>query len=158
LCIRDASESPALRCSRDLADQPSNNKDTRKKVSALAVHAAKRTEALITNGAGIPLSPERAQDLDQFERYVSAHHVRRRILTIRPNSTLELIRRYIESVPKRGNKPSKFTLPALTFRPESARLKAQLDRVYHSLVRLSSRKYSHHYSRLGASSDFKGAK
>ncbi|KAJ7878736.1 hypothetical protein B0H14DRAFT_1628416 [Mycena olivaceomarginata] len=90
--------------------------DTRKKVSALAVHAAKRTEALITNGAGIPLSPERAQDLDQFE------------------STLELIRRYIESVPKRSNKPSKFALSALTFRPESARLEAQLDRVYKSLT------------------------
>ncbi|KAJ7318936.1 hypothetical protein DFH08DRAFT_1035313 [Mycena albidolilacea] len=89
--------------------------DTRK-VSALAAHAAKRTEALITNGAGAPLSPERAQDLDQFE------------------STLVLIRRYIESVPKRGNKPSKFALSALTFRSESARLEAQLDRVYQSLT------------------------
>ncbi|KAJ7318939.1 hypothetical protein DFH08DRAFT_970834 [Mycena albidolilacea] len=96
--------------------------DTRKKVSALAVHAAKRTEALITNGAGIP------SRLNERRIWTNSRGM------FPPIITLELIRRYIESVPKRGNKPSEFTLPALTFCPESARLKAQLDRVYQSLT------------------------
>ncbi|KAJ7878732.1 hypothetical protein B0H14DRAFT_2710661 [Mycena olivaceomarginata] len=92
--------------------------DARKKVSALAAHAAKKTDALITNRAGLALSSEGKKALGEFE------------------STLELIRRHIESVPERGNKPSKvkFGLSALTFRHESARLKAQLDRVYQSLT------------------------
>ncbi|KAJ7776689.1 hypothetical protein B0H14DRAFT_2964032 [Mycena olivaceomarginata] len=92
--------------------------DARKKVSALATHAAKKTDALITSRAGLVLSSEGKKALDEFE------------------STLELIRRHIESVPERSNKPSKvkFGLSALTFRHESARLKAQLDRVYKSLT------------------------
>ncbi|KAJ7878737.1 hypothetical protein B0H14DRAFT_2710712 [Mycena olivaceomarginata] len=79
---------------------------------------SKKTEALITNRAGLALSSEGKKALDEFE------------------STLELIRRHIESIPERGNKPSKvkFGLSALAFRHESARLKAQLDRVYQSLT------------------------
>ncbi|KAJ7318943.1 hypothetical protein DFH08DRAFT_1086309 [Mycena albidolilacea] len=85
-----------------------DDKDARKKVSALAAHAAKKTDALITNRVGLALSSEGKKALDEFERH---------------------------SVPERGNKPSKvkFGLSALTFRHESARLKAQLDRVYQSL-------------------------
>ncbi|KAJ7833626.1 hypothetical protein B0H14DRAFT_3871596 [Mycena olivaceomarginata] len=90
--------------------------DSRMKVAALAAYAAKSTDALINNGVGIPLSSERRQGLDKFE------------------STLELIRRHIESVPERGTKAPKFGLAALALLPESRHLKAELDRVYRSLT------------------------
>jgi hypothetical protein len=40
------------------------------KVAALAAYAAKTTDALINNGAGIPPSSECRQGLDKFMRYV----------------------------------------------------------------------------------------
>jgi hypothetical protein len=47
------------------------DKDARKKVSALAAHAAKKTDALITSRAGLaPLSSEGKKALDEFERHV----------------------------------------------------------------------------------------
>jgi hypothetical protein len=47
-----------------------DDKDARKKVSALAVYAAKKTDALITNRAGLALSSEGKKTLDEFERHV----------------------------------------------------------------------------------------
>ncbi|KAJ7786761.1 hypothetical protein B0H14DRAFT_3163679 [Mycena olivaceomarginata] len=112
----------------------SNAQDSQRKVAALVVYAAKRTDTLVNNGAGIPLSPEHRQVLDKFERHVPIHREGWRIgLNHLPN-TLELIRRHIESVPERGTKPLKFRLATLAFFHHSRRLEAELDRVYHSLT------------------------
>ncbi|KAJ7872536.1 hypothetical protein B0H14DRAFT_3131563 [Mycena olivaceomarginata] len=108
--------------------------DSRRKVAALAVYAAKRTNVLVNNGAGIPLSPERSQALDKFERHVPIHREGWRIGLNHLPSTLELIRRHIESVPERGTKPLKFGLATLAFFHHSRRLEAELDRVCHSLT------------------------
>ncbi|KAJ7776694.1 hypothetical protein B0H14DRAFT_2964049 [Mycena olivaceomarginata] len=80
-------------------------------------------------------SAQRVRDLCQTTQSIHAYQ-RISILAVEVCATLELIRCHIESVPERGNKPSKvkFGLSALTFRHESARLKAQLDRVYQSLT------------------------
>ncbi|KAF7377631.1 hypothetical protein MSAN_00185900 [Mycena sanguinolenta] len=96
--------------------------DTRKKVSALALHAGKRTESVIENKARIPMSPQRKQTLDKFER------------------TLDRIRQHIESIPERGSKLPRFGLSALKFRGETNNLKAELDRSYKELTSTASRK------------------
>jgi hypothetical protein len=47
-----------------------DDKDARKKASALAAHATKKTDALITNRAGLALSSEGKKALEEFERHV----------------------------------------------------------------------------------------
>ncbi|KAJ6466867.1 hypothetical protein C8R45DRAFT_1020359 [Mycena sanguinolenta] len=89
--------------------------DTRKNVSALALHAVKRTEAVIENKACIPISPQRKQTLDKFE------------------STLELILQHTEAIPERGSTPPRFA-HSLKFHLESRSLKAELDRSYKELT------------------------
>ncbi|KAJ7899773.1 hypothetical protein B0H13DRAFT_2029438 [Mycena leptocephala] len=88
---------------------------TGKNVSSLAVHAVKRTAALIQDGVGIPLSPERREGLDRFE------------------STLDMIRRHIESLPQSGSK-SQRVFSGLRFSRKCAHLKAELDRAYKALL------------------------
>ncbi|KAF8201129.1 hypothetical protein K438DRAFT_638003 [Mycena galopus ATCC 62051] len=90
--------------------------DARKKVSPLAVYAAKRTSTLIKDRADIPMSAERKKGLEEFERI------------------LELIRRHIESIPERGTKFPKFGLSGLSLLRESRRLQAELDQAYKNLT------------------------
>ncbi|KAJ7822422.1 hypothetical protein B0H13DRAFT_2681786 [Mycena leptocephala] len=92
-----------------------------KKTSSLAVHAVKRTATLIKNGADVPRLPEFLQGLERFE------------------STLDMIRRHVESIPEQGTKPRKLNFSALTFLRESARLKTELDRNYKTLLEISKK-------------------
>ncbi|KAJ7925120.1 hypothetical protein B0H13DRAFT_1976167 [Mycena leptocephala] len=85
---------------------------TRKNTSLLAVHAVKRTAALIEAGVDIPMSPERRESLERFQ------------------SALDMMRRHIESIPQSGIR----IFSSLTFRRKSAHLKAELDGVYKSLL------------------------
>jgi hypothetical protein len=64
-CI-DPSTSPALFSLQRLG--LISDKNTRKKTSSLAVHAVKRTAALIENGADVLRSPEFLLGLERFER------------------------------------------------------------------------------------------
>jgi hypothetical protein len=51
------------------------------------------------------------------------------------SSTLDIIRRHVESIPEQGTKPRKLSFSALTFFRECARLEAELDRNYKTVVR-----------------------
>ncbi|KAJ7916185.1 hypothetical protein B0H13DRAFT_2658449 [Mycena leptocephala] len=95
--------------------------NTRKKTSSLAVHAVKITATLIKNGADVPRSPEVLLGLERFE------------------STLDMIRRHVESIPEQGTKPRKLSFSALAFLCESTRLQAELDRNYKSLLKISKK-------------------
>ncbi|KAJ6466878.1 hypothetical protein C8R45DRAFT_479952 [Mycena sanguinolenta] len=90
--------------------------DTRRNVSALALHAVKRTKAVIENEVCIPMSPERKQVLEKFE------------------STLDRIRQHAESIPERGTKLPKFGLSAVKYHRKSRGLKAELDQSYKVLT------------------------
>ncbi|KAF7377610.1 hypothetical protein MSAN_00183800 [Mycena sanguinolenta] len=90
--------------------------DTRKKVSALALHAVERTENVIENKACISMSPQLKQTLNKFERHISIIQA---------------------AIPERGSKPPKF---GLEYHCESMILKAKLDRNYKDLALAASRK------------------
>jgi hypothetical protein len=110
-----------------------SDKNTRKKTSSLAVHAVKRTVTLIKNGADVPHSPEFLQGLERFETCGSYLLYFRHGHNLLP-SALDMIRRHVESIPEQGTKPRKLSFSALAFLRESARLQAELDRNYKSLV------------------------
>ncbi|KAJ7088989.1 hypothetical protein C8R44DRAFT_751670 [Mycena epipterygia] len=74
---------------------------TGKKASSLAVHAVKRKRALIVDGFGIPLPPERREGLDKFE------------------GTHDMIHQHIESIPEPGSKSQRI-FSGLRFGRESA--------------------------------------
>jgi hypothetical protein len=50
------------------------------------------------------------------------------------SSTLDMIRRHVESIPEQGTKPRRLSFSALAFLRESARLQAELDRSYKTVV------------------------
>ncbi|KAJ6460816.1 hypothetical protein C8R47DRAFT_1160260 [Mycena vitilis] len=92
---------------------------SRKRVSSLAVYSVKKTTALVQKGINFPLTPERQQGLETFER------------------ALDSIRRYIESMPRQGSSKSlKFSFSAVTFDRESWRLKGSLNAAYKNLTEL----------------------
>ncbi|KAJ7890257.1 hypothetical protein B0H13DRAFT_2666032 [Mycena leptocephala] len=97
------------------------------KASLPVAHAVKTTGALVK----LPLSPERRQGLDRFERYLESMHMSCVLMIL----ILDPIRRHIESIPEPGTKSAKYRFPVSSFKflRESARLKGELDRACKNL-------------------------
>ncbi|KAJ7640690.1 hypothetical protein DFH06DRAFT_1334408 [Mycena polygramma] len=92
--------------------------ECRKKLSSLAAHAVKKTAALMEDGVNFPMTPERQQGLESFER------------------ALDSIRRYIKLIPEQGSsKSSKYRFSAIKFDGKSSRLKGSLNAAYKAIER-----------------------
>ncbi|KAJ6460821.1 hypothetical protein C8R47DRAFT_1226071 [Mycena vitilis] len=90
--------------------------ESRSKVQWLAMHAAKRTTALIDKGSSSPLSLDHQQYLNRLE------------------SILDRIRQHNETIPEQGANSQKI-VAAIKFRRESMHLETELDAAQKALIK-----------------------